>query len=142
MESLARRIQVLEDREEIKEVVAKYSLHILSDETAKIPALFADDGVFRIDSSALRIAGREALTAFYKRMSPGTSFPVVHSTTIVLEGDTAQHIGVLDNPAHVEGRKGYLGIYHDQLRRVDGRRRFTERSFTFLRGEPRISTST
>jgi SnoaL-like domain len=142
MESLARRIQALEDREGIKELVAMYSLHILDNETSKIPALFTDDGVFCIESSALRIAGREALTAFYNRMSPGTTFPVVHSSTIVLDGDTAQHIGVLDNPAHVEGRKGYLGIYRDQLRRVDGRWLFTERLFTFLQGEPRTSTRT
>ena len=136
MDELAQRVQALEDREAIKEVVAMYSLHILNNETAKIPDLFADDGVFRIASAGLHIAGREALIAFYNRMSPGTTYPVAQTTAIVLDGDTATHVGVMDNPAHTGGRKGYLGIYEDSLRRVDGRWLFTDRGFRFLQGGP------
>ncbi len=136
---LAQRLQALEDREAIKEAVGLYSLHILNNETSKIPDLFADDGVFRIESANLRIAGREALVAFFNRMSPGTTFPFVQTTTVVLDGDTARHIGVMDNPAYTDGRKGYQGIYHDALRRVGGRWLFTNRSFVFTQGGPPIT---
>jgi ketosteroid isomerase-like protein len=136
MDTLERRVQVLEDREEIKEAVGKYSLHILNNEAPKIPDLFAEDGVFRIDSVGLNITGREALIAFFSRMTPGATYPFVQTTAIVLDGDTASHIGVMDNPAHIEGRKGYFGIYEDRLRRVDGRWLFTDRSFRFLQGGP------
>jgi hypothetical protein len=136
MDTLLQRLQALEDREAIKEAVAMYSLHILNNEPSKVPDLFADDGVFRIESANLRIAGREALVAFYGRMTPGTTFPFIQTTAIVLNGDTAEHIGVMDNPAHMEGRKGYLGIYNDTLRRVSGRWLFTDRNFIFLQGDP------
>jgi hypothetical protein len=136
MDTLERRLQALENREEIKEAVAKYSLHILNNETSKIPDLFAADGVFRIASVGLNISGREALIAFFNQMPPGATFPFVQTTAIVLDGDTASHVGVMDNPSHIEGRKGYLGIYEDKLRRVDGRWLFTDRNFRFLQGEP------
>jgi len=135
---LEQRLQALEDREAIKEVVALYSLHILNNETSKIPDLFADDGVFRIESANLRVAGREALVAFFGRMAPGVTYPVVQSTAVVLDGDTARHIGVMDNPAHTGERTGYQGIYHDTLRRVGGRWLFTERCFVFTQGGPPI----
>lgn len=136
MDELALRIKALEDREEIKEVAAKYSLHILNNEASKIPDLFAEDGVFRIESAGLNIAGHDALVAFYNRMPPGITFPVAQTTAITVDGDTATHTGVMDNPAHTEGRQGYLGIYEDWLRRVDGRWLFTDRSFRFLQGGP------
>jgi hypothetical protein len=135
---LEQRIQALDDREAIKEAVALYSLHILQAQTSKIPELFADDGVFRIESANLRIAGREALVAFFNRMTPGTTFPFVQTTAIVLEGDTARHVGVMDNPAYTGDRKGYQGIYHDALRRVGGRWLFTDRNFIFTQGGPPV----
>jgi hypothetical protein len=141
MDSLLQRVQELEDRETIKEAVAMYSLYILNNETSKIPDLFADDGVFGIESANLRVAGREALIAFFNYMKPGSTFPFVQTTAIVLNGDTARHVGVMDNPSHIEGRKGYMGIYNDTLRRISGRWLFTERSFTFLQGDPAIAAS-
>ena len=136
-----QRLQALEDREAVKEAVALYSLHILNNETSKIPDLFADDGVFRIESANLRIAGREALVAFFNRMGPGTTFPFVQSSVVVLDGDTARHIGVMDNPAYTDGRKGYQGIYHDALRRVGGRWLFTDRCFVFTQGGPPVAVT-
>jgi len=141
MNALAERLQALEDREAIKETVARYSLHILQDETSKIPDLFTDDGGFRIASANLRIEGKAALTAFYNRMTPGVTYPFVQTSTIVIYGDTADHVGVMDNPSHVEGRQGYFGIYEDRLRRVDGRWLFVDRSFVFLQGEPKQSAT-
>jgi len=138
MQTPERRLQALEDREEIKEAVAKYSLHILNNQTSQIPDLFADDGAFRISSAGLNIVGREALIAFFSRMAPGVTYPFVQTTAIVIEGDTARHIGVMDNPAHTEGRQGYFGIYEDELRRVDGRWLFTDRHFRFLQGGPPV----
>ena len=138
---LEQRLQALEDREAIKEAVALYSLHILNNETSKIPDLFADDGVFRIESANLRIAGREALVAFFNGMTVGTTFPFVQSTAVVLDGDTARHIGVMDNPAYTGGRQGYQGIYHDTLRRVGGRWLFTDRRFHFTQGGPPIAVA-
>ena len=137
--NLEQRLQALEDREAIKETVALYSLYILNNETSKIPDLFADDGVFRIDSANLRIAGRESLVAFFNHMTPGTTFPFVQSSAVVLDGDTARHIGVMDNPAYTDGRKGYQGIYQDALRRVGGRWLFTDRCFVFTQGGPPIA---
>ena len=136
MRSDADRLQALEDREAIKEAVAKYSLYILTQETSKIAELFSEDGVFRIASANIHVAGRDALMAFYQRMTPGVAFPFVQTSTIEIEADRASHVGVMNNSAHVQGQTGYLGIYQDKLRRAEGRWLFTDRSFIFLQGEP------
>jgi hypothetical protein len=136
MTTVEDRLEALEDREAIKEIVATYSLHILRDRPSEIPALFIDDGLFRIDSAGLHVSGREALTAFFSRMTPGASYPLVQPAVIKLDGDTALHIGVMENPSHQTGRPGYFGIYEDRLRRTNGGWRFIERSFTFLQGGP------
>lgn len=135
MTSPSDRILALEDREQIKEVVALYSLYILQGQASRIPELFTEDGVFRT-SLDLRVQGRDDLVAFFSRMPPGVTFPIVQTTTITLDGDTAHHVGVMNNPAYLEGRAGYMGIYEDRLRRIEGRWRFSERSFTFVQGEP------
>lgn len=137
--SLAERVQALEDRDQIRETVANYSLYILQNQTFKIPELFTDDGVFRT-SGDLRVSGRADLIAFFGKMTPGVTFPIVQTTSIALTGDTATHVGVMNNPAYVEGRSGYMGVYEDQLRRSEGRWRFSERSFTFLQGQPKPRT--
>jgi hypothetical protein len=141
MDTLERRIQALEDREEIKEAVAKYALNILNNEPSKNADLFTDEGVFRIDSIGMNISGREALAVFFARIAPGRTYPFAQTSTIAIDGDDAIHLGVLDNPAHTEGRKGYFGLYEDKLRRVNGRWLFTDRHFRFLQGEPPATAS-
>ncbi len=79
------------------------------------------------------------MIAFYNQMPPGITYPVAQTTAITTDGDTATHVGVMDNPAHTGGRQGYLGIYEDSLRRVNGRWLFTDRSFRFLQGGPPAS---
>lgn len=137
-DDLQRRIDILESREAIKEAAAAYAHGIIGGGEG-VAALFTDDGVFRIDDANLKIEGREALDAFYGRMQVGTSYPFTCDHIINIDGDDATLVCSMDNPAHDEGRKGYCGIYHDTMRRVNGKWLFAERSFIFLQGRGKLS---
>jgi hypothetical protein len=130
------RIWQLEAREEIRELMSTYALRIIGAEKERIAELFTEDGVFEIKSAKLRVVGMDALRAFYRRMEVGASYPMPHLGIITIQGDVAQHVGSMDNPAHNIGRSGYCGIYRDELRKVNGNWLFAVRSFEFLQGAP------
>lgn len=131
MSSSEQRLQILEDRVQINELVSVYSLRILQNEAHTLPDLFTEDGIFQ--AGTLRLQGREQLTAMFGRMQAGITYPLVRPAEIKIEGDVATHVGVMQNPSG-EGRAGYIGIYYDALRRVDGNWLFSKREFKFILG--------
>ena len=65
--SMEQRVQELEDRDEIKELTARYCWHVAHGEGEAVANLFTDDGVLDVqDADFKAVRGREALLKFYR----------------------------------------------------------------------------
>ncbi len=133
-DSIERRVQVLADREEIKELTARYCWHVMRGEGEKIVDLFADDAVFDGSNANTGVArGREELLKFYRQVrEPGAAIPFIHNHIIEVSGDEAH------GTCAIEGRFARggesltgAGYYEDRYRRVDGHWRFAGRKLYF-----------
>lgn len=133
MPTVEQRLEMLEDRNAISEVISLYSLLILQNEAKRIPELFTDDGIFQ--TSGIRLEGQDQLKGMFESMAPGVTFPLVRPAVITIDGETATHVGVMQSPP-AAGRDGYVGIYTDSLRKSGGRWLFTMRDFNFVQGGP------
>jgi hypothetical protein len=137
--SLEERVRLLEDKEEIREMIARYAYHSMRGGGDVMGSLFTEDGVFDARSpdgktSDIRIEGRDNLTEFYNGLRPGGTNPMIHDLMIEFRGDEASGTCMLDAPCYTGERRGYLGYYEDEFRRVDGRWRFKARVFRFFQG--------
>jgi uncharacterized protein (TIGR02246 family) len=129
--SLEQRLQRLEDRFAITDLVADYCSAIDSRDLERFLDCFTSDGVIRHDDGVMRLDGREAIRAYYKARFPayGVTFHYPHSHTVVIDGPDEAH-GVVT--AHAEmalDGAGWIAAfrYTDTYRREDGRWRFAER---------------
>jgi uncharacterized protein (TIGR02246 family) len=121
------RLRVLEDKDEIRELTARYCLAIAAGDVEKIVTLFCPDGAFV--TSAGESVGSDELRRFYDRGGT-TNKPFVQNHVIEVSGDEA--VGrcavevrmVSDGEAYTAA-----GEYVDLLRRVDGRWLFASRDF-------------
>ncbi len=67
--SIEQRIQELEDREQIKELTAKYCWHVAHGEGEAVANLFTDDGVLDVsDSDFKAVRGREVAAEVLSRI--------------------------------------------------------------------------
>ena len=87
-------IQEIADREEIKELTAKYAHWVALGEGAKVAQLFTDDGAFINEVIGappnITVRGRQQLDQFYPGIKRGTALPCIHNHIIEIDGDTAQ----------------------------------------------------
>lgn len=139
--SLAERLDRIESRQAIAELVHAYARHIRQDMPELVPPLFTADGVFEIRSGhpdkpeytrRSRVEGREALAAYYAQVK-GRAHPVplVHNLSITVDGDTATGDCVMEGQTYGAGGK-VIGDYRDSFHRVDGRWLFAERIYTIF----------
>lgn len=144
-DDLERRLQRLEDRAAIQELLARYAMACdLRDFDALIDT-FTDDGIFHSVIGATR--GRDELRAYYEdRFSRyGPTFHVPHS--LVLEelvddharGRVQAHSEIMmDEGLFVSGH-----VYVDEYERTsDGAWRFSSRECQFLYGIPAADLGT
>ncbi len=90
--SIDQRIQELEDRDEIKELTARYCWHVAHGEGEAVANLFADDGVLDVkDADFKAVRGREALLKFYRASvrEPEVAIPFIQNHIIEVNGDEA-----------------------------------------------------
>lgn len=137
--SLEHRVKALEDKEEIRELIARYAYHTMRANGEETGALYTDDGVFDARSpdgrsSDIRVEGKDNLIKFYNGLTPGGTTPLIHDHIVRINGDEAHGTCMLDSPCYTGERRGYIGYYEDELRRVDGRWRFKARVFFFVQG--------
>jgi hypothetical protein len=66
-------------------------------------------------------------------MTGGTT-PMIHDLIFDIRGDDASVTCVLDSPCYTGERRGYIGYYEDEFRRVSGRWKFKARVFFFFQG--------
>jgi hypothetical protein len=135
---LALRLRRLEDREEIRMLVARYGQTCDDREIEELGQLFTSDGVMRSQDGVMNARGRGAIVEqFHGRFAVlGPSLHYTHDHVITFDdADPDLACGLLTSHAEV-WRNGAALIaairYHDTYRREGGRWRFAERLLRFF----------
>lgn len=141
MKTLEQQVQELADREEIKELTARYAHGVARGEGAAVAELFTDDGVFinsfNPDTPPTVVRGREELHKFYTRIKRNTALPCIHNHIITIDGDQATGTCSLEVRI-TQNNRSMIGsaYYDDRFRRENGRWKFVERRCTFFHFVP------
>jgi ketosteroid isomerase-like protein len=128
----------LEDREAIRELVARYAFTVDDRDVAGIAALFTRDGAMRSNDGVMNAAGREAVVEqFHARFRVlGPTLHVAHDHLIWFdEADATRAFGLVSSHAEVvrHGRPMWAAIrYRDEYRVEDGAWRFRDRLLSFF----------
>ena len=138
LESLTRRVEQLEARVEIAELVSGYAIACDEHDIARLKSQFAEDAVMDSPSKLLQANGREEILAMYVRLfkirGPGyhwthdhfVHFDIAHPDQAT--GLVQSHAETCpDNEVSVSGMR-----YDDQYRKIDGRWVFQKRTLKFL----------
>lgn len=141
MKTLEQQVQELADREEIKELTARYAHGVARGEGDKVAALFTDDGAFinRLNPNEppTVVRGREELDKFYGAIKRNFALPCIHNHLITLAGDEAT--GTCSIEVRItRGNKSMIGsgYYEDRFRRENGKWKFVERDCSFFHFVP------
>src|SRR5258708_33050633 len=109
MKTLEQRLQEVEDREEIKELTAKYAHWVARGEGARVNDLFSDDGRFINEvigeKPNIEGRGRKELGKFYPALKKGPARPCIHNNIIELDGDNAKGTCTLARGRTREGQR-------------------------------------
>jgi 8-oxo-dGTP pyrophosphatase MutT (NUDIX family) len=133
--SIEQRVQELADREEIKELTARYCWHVAHGEGEQVANLFADDGLLEVrDGTFKPVRGKDDLLKFYRTSvrEPELAVPFIHNHIIEISGDDARGTCTID-ARFIRNNESVMaaGFYNDTYRRVNGKWRFVERRITF-----------
>jgi uncharacterized protein (TIGR02246 family) len=136
LEELDKRLQRLEDREAIRELVARYGQVVDDRDVEGVQALFTEDAVFRTRGGEMHAVGLAAVMEnFRSRFQAMTaSGHFVHDHIISFAGDSAARGFVTSHAELVRGGKSFVVAmrYHDHYRRSEGRWKFSEREVSFF----------
>ena len=134
--TLNQTVKELADREEIRELIARYAHRIAHN--VSVADLFTDDGAFLVytpGKSAVEARGRAELDKMYGSMAGRTvqTLPMLHNYLVVISGDEATGICSLEVRASISGQSIIgSGYYDDIFRRVNGNWQFVVRSVSFF----------
>ena len=139
------RLDRLESRLDIAELIHAYARCIRYDRPEEVGALFTEDGCFELrdghpDSDRFEVKYRhEGRAAIHASMTAnkGSAHPVplLHNIIVQVSGDTGSSTAVMN--ATIYGTShAFMGEYRDSFRRVDGKWLFAERIFTMFRSPP------
>jgi hypothetical protein len=137
--SLEQRVQELADREEIRELIARYAHHALRH--LSMAHMFTADGalIIRLPGFPMREArGHEALDKLFRSTAASAlTMPAVHNIAIRVTGDEAIATSWIElHVSNDEASDGRLfagsGTYDDRLRRENGRWKFVQREANVL----------
>ena len=137
MATIESRLAIIEAKEEIRELTARYCHAVVDGDADTIVGLFCEDGVFR--THTLAPAGRDALRDFYSGGVGGrTHKPFIQNHVIELEDEThatgrcSVEIRVMqDGEPYTQA-----GHYLDRYRKEGGRWRFAERHYVRYHNAP------
>ncbi len=136
--SLERRLDRVESRFAIQELVTAYCEACDEHDIPRLGALFTEDAVFDSPSGVLRSVGRDAIAemfvgAFRVR---GPGYHWTHDLTVAFDDDNPDRAhGLVASHAetHVNGVASLAAMkYDDEYRRVAGQWLFARRSIRFL----------
>jgi 8-oxo-dGTP pyrophosphatase MutT (NUDIX family) len=133
--SLEQRIQELEDRDQIKELTARYCWHVARGEGKQVAELFTDDGALEVNDGSFKpVRGRAALDKFYASSvnQPELAIPFIQNHIIEVSDDQAHGTCAIEARFARNGQSvTAAGYYEDRYRREAGKWRFVERKITF-----------
>ncbi len=140
-ESLAKRLEVIEDRQQIEELRATYCFLVDDGRVDElVDGYFTDDALcdFRAvrggGTLALISKGREEVRTFFAQLVPAMLHDMchmIHNHRIVIDGDHAAgdcYFEVTGKDATSGDAIVGAGRYRDRYRRVDNRWRFEQRN--------------
>lgn len=135
-DDLSRRLKALEDRQEIAELQARYTIAIDDRDLATVGELFAREGRFRSADGMLDARGRDAVCDQYRGRFAALKFGfhVTHDHVITLSGDD-RATGVVSSHAEVvrDGTPMVVAMrYDDAYVREEGAWRFADRLLRFF----------
>lgn len=130
------RLAVLEAKDEIRELTARYCFAVAEADAAAIIELFCPDGVFTMRDREW--VGHDGLRVLYDGASAGvTPKPYIQNHVIEVDGDEASgRCGVEIRMVNKGEAITVAGHYQDAYRRVDGRWRFARRDFKVFHWVP------
>ncbi|HET9107542.1 MAG TPA: nuclear transport factor 2 family protein, partial [Steroidobacteraceae bacterium] len=135
--ALTQRIRALEDRAELRELVARYGIAVDDRDIDLLTALFTPDASFRSEDGVMSAHGRDAvIEQFRGRFAALKATNHIAHDQILEPGpgpDAAS--GLVSSHAEVcrNGRVLIAALrYRDRYRRHEGRWRFAERVLSFL----------
>jgi ketosteroid isomerase-like protein len=136
-QSVEARLRRLEDREAIKELIARYGLVMDDRDMANMPDLFTPDARIRSLDGVMDARGRDAVIDLYRGrfevLGPSNHF--THDKIIRFGDDPDLAHGTVLSHAEMN-RKGQPMLaairYADTYARHDGEWRFAERVFAFF----------
>ena len=135
LEDLAKRVQVLEDIEDIKRLKHRYCGYCDDNYDADaIASLFAEDAVWDGQERG-RSDGREEIRAFFQRAPERLPFAIhkVMNPIIEVNGDRATGVWYLFQPCtYAEGNRAVWGSarYDEEYVRIDGEWKFQHLTLT------------
>lgn len=137
VDSVLKRIQRLEDREEIKALVARYGLVMDDRDIDEMPQLFTPDVRIRSLDGVMDACGRDEVVAMFRGrfevLGPSNHF--THDKIISFGDDPDQAAGTVLSHAEMN-RKGQPMLaairYSDRYARDEGQWKFAERVFAFF----------
>jgi hypothetical protein len=143
MAALEERLDRLESRGAIEELIHAYARCVRRDQPEEAPPLFLPDGVFEIRDGhpheaahelRARLEGWEQIRA-YLAQGKGRAHPIplIHNLMVEVEGDTATANCVMEAQIYGTAHK-VVGEYRDSFRRVDGKWFFALRTYIVFKG--------
>lgn len=138
MAALMRRIDRLEARHEIAELIAAYGIACDDHDIPRLETLFTETASFTTPSGVMTATGRDEIIAMYAQVLKvrGPSFHWSHDHSVSFDdGDTDRAEGLVLSHAETSP-DGVMSIaamrYVDEYRRVEGRWLFETRAIHFL----------
>jgi hypothetical protein len=137
-ETVEARLRRVEDRQEIANLQARYTLSIDVHDLDRVAPLFARKGRFRSADGVMDATGREAICEQFRGRfaSLGFGFHVTHDHLIELDPDHPNEAtGIVSSHAEVvrKGRPMIVAIrYADRYCREEGAWRFADRQLHFF----------
>jgi uncharacterized protein (TIGR02246 family) len=130
------RLQAIEDREEIRELTARYCHAIAAADVAGVVDLFCEDGSFCVGDQTT--TGKAELTKFYSNLSVNPPIPFIQNHVIdeLTESDALARCSAEIRMVQDGESVTTAGWYNDSYRRVDGKWKFLERRFNIFHMVP------
>ena len=133
-DAMTDRLQALEDRAEIIQLVSRYGPAVDDHEYDTLGSLYTEDSVF--DSVGGPQRGRDAVVAYYRERAGafGATYHYPHSVEVYLDGpDDAHGVVCAHAELSIDGLTHRVALrYHDTYRREGGAWRFHERNVKLL----------
>jgi ketosteroid isomerase-like protein len=119
--SIEQRVQEIEDRDEIRELTARYCWHVADGEGEAVANLFSDDGIFDVTGADFKpVRGRDALLKFYRALvrEPEVAIPFIQNHIVEVNGDEARGTCGIEARFSRNGESvTAAGYYEDKYRR-------------------------